>query len=477
MLSAIMMSAMASAAQNTEITVYNQGFGLVKEQRDLTLKAGTHEVTVEDVAQRIEANSVSIRSISDPGSFSVLEQNYRYDLIGPESILAKSVGKKVILNRVLPSGSKERVVGTLLSSPSSVVNTGNGEQMRFNGMVVQTEDGRVLLNPVGEVEVERIPDGLISKPSLVWLLDSDKAGSNRVELSYLTQGINWTADYVLNLDQAGKLGDMKGWVTLTNQTGTSFMNTRLKLLAGEVFRPEDDNALKFRRMEAAAAMPRRGAEMVQEEFAEYHLYTAPRPVTVANNEMKQVSLLEGFGVPARKKLIVDATRAMGYWQPQEEGAVGSGPIKPLVLIEFVNNKESNLGMPMPAGKIKIFQRDSTGSLQMLGEARINHTPREEKLSLPVGRSFDIVAERKRTAFTWLNRSRNRDGARETWEIEVRNRKETAETVNVIERSWGQWKITQSSDPQTKLDANTFEFIVTLQPNQVKKITYTIETIW
>lgn len=464
------MLAQAPAEAKTQLTVYNQGFALVKESRSLSLRQGVQAVTIEDVAQRIEANSVAIRSVSAPGSFSVLEQNYRFDLISPAAILAKAVGGTVILNRVLPNGEKERIEGTLLSSPTAVVSTGNGSQMTYNGMVIRTSNGRILLNPTGEVEVTSIPRELISKPSLVWLLDSSRAGSNQVELSYLTQGISWTSDYVLALDQAGKLGDLKGWVTLNNQCGARFEGATLKLLAGDVQRAQP---------QAPAAMGRAGgmradaAAMTQEAFADYHLYTVNRPVTVENNEQKQVSLLEAQGAPVRRRLLVDAMRGYSGYRPNE-GQVGSGPIKPLVQIMFTNNQASRLGMPLPAGTVKVFQRDSSGQLQMLGEDRIGHTPRDEEVTLDVGRAFDVVVERKRTAFTWLD---NRRGARESFAIEIRNRKETPDQVTIWERFWGEWVISNASQSHTKLDAGTVQWVVDLKAGEVKTLTFTVETRW
>ncbi|MBS1722954.1 MAG: DUF4139 domain-containing protein [Armatimonadetes bacterium] len=468
------MSGAAAFAQS-ELTVYNQGFALVKEHRSLDLKKGMQKVAVEDVAQMIEANSVGIRSLSHPGSFSVLEQNYQYDLIGVTAILNKAVGKEIVFNRVNPDGKKERIVGTLLSAPSNVVSDANGSQgMVWNGMVVRTNDGRILLNPSGEIEVSSIPEGLISKPTLMWLLDSDLAGKNDVELSYLTQGMTWKSDYVLSLDNAGTKGDLKGWVTLTNNSGTAYNEAKLKLLAGDVFRAENFMGGRGGGGAMRDAMAKAETGMAEEQFAEYHLYTLQRPASIRNNEIKQLSLLEGTDIPVNKKLIVDALRGWNTYYPGE-GAVGTGPIKPLVLIEFKNDEASHLGMPMPMGTVKVFQRDKSGALQMLGEASIQHTPKNEKLSLPVGRAFDIVAERKRTDFRWLGSS-NR-GCVEKFEIEVRNRKETSETVHVYERHWGDWKVTDKSDNFDKLDSETIDFVITLKPNEVHKVTYTIETRW
>jgi hypothetical protein len=466
----------AVADSGTELTVYNQGFALVKEVRTLDLRAGRQDVRIEDVAQMIEPSSVGIRSISAPGSFEVLEQNYQYDLIGTQAILNKAVGQKITLNRVLPNGVKERVVGTLLSSPTAIVGGQGGSEYTYNGMVLRADDGRILLDPSGEVEVAAIPEGLISKPSLLWDVVAEKAGRNQVEISYLTQGMSWNADYVLSLDGDGKKGDLKGWVTLTNNSGATFKDAKLKLLAGDVARAQPPRA-PGGRAGGFAEMAKADSGFAEEQFADYHLYTLQRPASVRNREMKQVSLLEAFEVPVTKILLVDAMRQYRGWRPQE-GEVGTGNIKPQIRIEFVNDKKSRLGMPLPMGKFKVFQRDSSGSLQMLGEDAIEHTPRDEKVSLVVGRAFDIVCDRKRTAFEWIrNEKGDIKGARESYEIEVRNRKETPETVNVWERHWYEYRIVRNNMPFKKLDAETIEFVVALAGGETKKIIYTCETLW
>ena len=362
--------ASVQAESGTELTVYNQGFALVKDVRVLNLTAGRQDVRIEDVAQQIEPSSVGIRSISAPGSFEVLEQNYQYDLINTQAILRKAVGQTIVLNRILPNGQKERVTGTLMSAPEQ-------------GMVIRTEDGRILLNPSGEVEVSSIPAGLISKPSLLWDVIAKQAGENRVELSYITQGIRWNADYVLSLDKAGAQGDLKGWVTLNNGSGATFTNAKLKLLAGDVARAPKT---------APGARGAGGAEMAadggfqQEQFADYHLYTLQRPATVRQNEMKQVSLLEAFDVKVKKRLIVDAMRAYGGYRPQEEGAMGTGPIKPQIRIEVANTKANQMGMPLPMGRFKVFQRDSSGAVQLLGEESITRHATRRSPSSSAGRS-------------------------------------------------------------------------------------------
>ena len=462
------------AASGTELTVYNQGFALVKEQRSLSLQRGIQTVSIEDIAAMIETNSVGIRSLSAPGSFSVLKQNYQYDLISPIAILNKAVGQKIAFHRVLPDGRKERLEGVLLSAPTAIVgNASGGSSMTWNGMVIQLDNGSILLNPSGEIEVSSIPDGLISKPTLQWLIDSTLAGANEIELSYITRGMSWKADYVLSLDEDGKIGDLKGWVTLTNNSGATFKNAKLKLLAGDVFRQQPE-AMNRTAPGRRAGLGSAASAFAEEQFADYHLYTLQRTTTVRNKEIKQVSLLEGFGVPVTKKLVIDAMRNYRGYRPNE-GTIGTGPLKPLVFIEFTNDEESNLGMPLPKGTFKVFQRDRSGSLQMLGEAGIDHTPKNEKISLPVGLAFDVVAERKRTKFEWLGSRSN--GAIETFEIEVRNRKETPETVHIFERFHSEWTISENNTAYEQLDSHTVDFVIVLSPNEVRKIVYTVTTNW
>jgi hypothetical protein len=463
----------AAAPAETALTIYNGGFALVREVRSLDLQQGRQPARIEDVAQTIEADSVSIRSLDRPGSFTVLEQNYQYDLISPSAILNKAVGQRISFRRVHPDGRVESLSGELLSAPTAIISQGGGSSVEaYNGMVIRADDGRIILNPTGEIEVSSIPEGLISKPSLLWLLESRTAGAQRIELSYLAQQINWTSNYVLNLDSEGNKGALKGWVTITNNTGASFKDARLKLLAGDVRRarqaPMGVGGGAMRMMEMAA-----DAGFQEESFADYHLYTLQRPATVSNREIKQISLLEAPEAKVQKRLILDFAFRMGG---PVEGEIGSGPVKPTIVYELENSEANGLGMPLPQGTFKIFQQDSTGSPQMLGEDSIGHTPRNETVKLKVGQAFDVVGEWKRTSFEWLARALL-SSTRETIEIEVRNRKETPETVDIIERLGGEWKVTQFNDEFEKLDASAIRFRITLKPNEVRTIRYTVETAW
>ncbi len=478
MLTAMLAATLASPPEAVDLTIYNGGFGLVRENRTINLRQGTQEIAISDVAEMIEANSVLVKSLTDPNGFSVLEQNYQFDLISPIAVLNKAVGKKITFVRTLPDGRKEHLTGTLVSAPTQIVSGRDGSgSMTWNGMVIQTDDGRVILNPSGEIEVDSIPEGLISKPTLVWLLEAAKAGTHTVELSYLTQGMSWQSDYVIALDKDGKIGDLKGWVTLTNMSGATYNARTLKLLAGEVNRVQPQRpGAGYGGMAREAMTAAADNRFVEEAFSEYHLYTLQRPTVVRNRETKQVSLLEAFRVPVTRKIIVDPMRPYFGYRPSREGQVGVGNIKPLVQIQFTNDEKSHLGMPLPEGTVKIYQHDSSGALQLLGEDRITHTPRNELVTLKMGHAFDIVAERRRISFEFIDRNSSR-GSREVFEVKVRNRKETPERVYVWERHWGDHKITQTTHPQAALDSQIHEFILDLQPNEEKVIQYTVETYW
>jgi hypothetical protein len=453
-----------------EITVYNQGFGLVKEYRTLDLKKGRQTLAIENVAAQIQPNTVGFKSVSEDGSIDVLEQNYQYDLISSQAILNKAVGAKIRLIRTLPNSSKEVITGTLMSSPTAVVSSNGDSEQTYNGLVLKTDDGRIILDPTGEVEVDSIPEGLISRPTLLWDVDSNRAGDNTIELSYLTSGMSWNADYVLTIDEASK-ADLQGWVTMNNQSGATFKNVRLKLLAGDVHTvaPANEGLMEDRRTFGAA----KAAPQFQEQgLFEYHLYTLQRPTTLNNKETKQISLLEGHGIEVKEKLTVDSMMNYGTYYPSE-GAVGTGDFHPQVLLEFVNSEKNGLGMPLPMGNMKVYERDSSGSVQMIGEDHIDHTPKDEKISLVAGRSFDVVSTRKRLEFHRLAPN----AFQETFQIEVRNHKDVAQPVYLLERHYGDWSISNNSDPFTKEDANTMQFLVTVPANGSKVVRYSVTTKW
>lgn len=449
------------APGTTELTVYIQGLGFVKEVRNVQLKKGQQTLAIEDVTQLIDASSVAIKCLNNPGSLTVLEQNYQYDLISPMAILNKSVGKRVRFTRAM-GNTKESIEGILISSPTSVTNSGNGSSYSYNGLVIKATDGRIILSPQGEIDVLEPPEGLISKPTLLWQVESEQEQDAKLELSYLTNGFNWNANYVFTVDDKGK-GDLQGWVSLTNNSGLSFKDAKLKLLAGDVNVVREKSKLSAFDMATLGGRPVT-PKMTEESLFEYHLYTLGRPATVKDKETKQLSLLEGFSVPYQKQIVVDSTNY--GWSDTSEVAT----LSPTVRIKFANTEKANLGKPMPAGKIRLYSRDSAGSVQFLGEDTIEHTPSGETITLAVGKSFDIVANRRITSLKKISKST----LRRTIQIEVRNRKKVSETVLVYERLHGAFTVVDKSDPFVKQDAGTIVFSINLKPNEVRKITYSFD---
>jgi hypothetical protein len=469
MIGTFVAAMIASSPPRAELTVYNQGFGLVKEVRVLNLRRGRQSVAITDVASGIEPTSVGFHSLSSSSGFRVHEQNYQYDLISTDAILSKSVGQRVRFERSF-GGHKEMLEGTLLNGPKS----GSGDSFEQanpdnHGLVIRTIDGRIIMDPGGDIEVEQIPAGLIGEPTLLWEVESETAHVDNVELSYITNGLSWSADYVLSLDGFGR-ADLQGWVSIDNKSGATWKDATLKLLAGDVHRINEAMPVASSEAKAISAFARRSTGFEEESLFEYHLYTLQRPATVRNNETKQLSLLTGHNIPIRKRLIVDSIG--GRYCPSE-GEIGTGAVMPQVRLEFRNDKASGLGMPLPKGKIMVTQRDKSGSVQLLGEDNIGHTPKNELVSIDVGKSFDVVSFRRRLAFKHLGPQEYR----EEFEVELRNRKDNPQSVEVFERHYGDWRITRKSQDFVKPDSNTALFTVSLKPNEVKKVTYTVETKW
>jgi len=456
MLIAILLA--AQAVQGVEVTVYNQNFGLVKEIRQMDLKKGISTVAVQDVAARIDPSTVHFRSLDNPDGVAILEQNYQFDLLSPNAVLEKSIGKLVRLLRVLPDGKKESLDGILLSPPSQ-------------GIIIKTGDGRYLLNPSGEIEVLQLPDGLISQPTLVWKLEADKGGSQRTELTYITDGIDWRADYVVTVNKDDNKLDLDGWVTLTNQSGATYRDARLKLVAGDVRRQAPQSRMEDMSPRGGIAAGKAGGFQESSLF-EYHLYTLERPTTISNREVKQVSLLNATDVSATKQLIYEGQgyfwRSYGANYRPGEGIDTDPNTKVNVVLEVVNSKANNLGMPLPKGQVRVYKQDETGQLQFIGEDSIDHTPKDEKVRLFLGNAFDVVATRTRTDFRRISDN----VIEQTYKIEVRNRKDTAVSVIVSEHLWGDWEVLTKSQNFEKVDAHTIQFVLNLAANQTGAVTYT-----
>ncbi len=442
-LGAEVVSSSEADRTGVEVTVYNTDLALVKDVRSILLKEGQGELRFMDVASAIRPETVHVKSLNDPRSLAILEQNYEYDLISPEKLLEKFVGRTVkieVWNDY--QGKREIVEGTLLSTN--------------NGLVFDI-GGQIYLNYPGLKIVPSIPDNLYARPTLAWLYANSAKEKHDVEVSYLTKGMTWKADYIFVLDDADTAADLTGWVTLNNRSGAAYRDATLKLIAGEVQTIADVvPPPMYRGM--GMPVPEAAPSFVEESFFEYHIYNLSRKTTIGNNQTKQISLLEAFGTKIGKEYITRGERHY-FTSSLQRGLLKQ---KVDVVISFKNSEENNLGMPLPKGIIRLYKKDSQGSLQFIGEDRIEHTPRNEEVRLRVGEAFDVVAERRQTRYRKLA-----DNLYETsWELVVRNRKkEESVVVSFLEPVWGDWEVIASTHPYEQADAFTLRFDVPAKPDE------------
>ncbi len=431
------------------ITVYNNSLALVRDRRDVALAEGEVKLTFMDVAQMIKPETVSIRSLSNPGGIRILEQNYEFDLISPSKLMEKFVGKEVQLRSFSSESTFTTEAATLLS---------------VNEQPVYQVGNEIYLGHPGSVVLPEIPDNLIAKPSLIWTLDSD-ADKQSIEATYLTQGIQWSADYVLTMNREETAMDIAGWVTLVNQSGAQYTNAKLKIVAGEVniVRPEmaGYGGAGLKRALAVDAM-----EMPAEEsFAEYHLYTIPRRTTIKQNQSKQVRLLSAESVKVEK---LYEFRGQEYFYSQRfpqvmpEQKVG-------VFVKFRNDEDNMLGIPLPGGTMRVYQEDSDGMLQFAGEDRIQHTPKDEDVRLRMGNAFDVVGERVQKDYKVIASNVHES----EYEITLRNHKETDIVIDVVEPMPGDWQVLSSSHPHEKRDARTAVYSIPVEKDGEAVLTYRV----
>ncbi len=452
------------ATRGVSLTVYNGNFAVVREQRLIPLRAGRNLVRYEGVAQQIDPTSIAIRSLTAPGAVAVREQNYQFDLVSPNALLEKSVGKTVRYVSLDDRGVRRVVVeGTLLSPPSS------------GGVVVRTADGRFVLNPYGTVEVGDVAAGLVSRPSLLWTLDATQAGEHDTQVSYIANGISWKADYVAVVRDDESRVDLTGWVTLDNRSGAAYRDARLQLMAGDVRRIAEGYAaaeVQARSRVPMAAPPQ--PAFAQEAFFEYHLYTLDGTTTVANNETKQMSLLAATDVGVTRRLVFDV--AAPWWASRArrpgDGTSTTGD-KLGIVLEVRNTRENRMGMPLPRGKVRVYKGDRTGNLQFIGEDLVDHTPQGETVRLYIGDAFDVVGERR----VMDTRQVSERVQEQTVQVTIRNHKEGPAQVSVVEHLQGDWEILRSSHRSEKKDATTVEFPLTVPQGGEVVVTYTYRWRW
>ncbi len=480
----LIISGATPAAQSqtpgTRLTIYNQNFGLIKDQRDINLQDGFNTIIIDDVAAMIQPETVHFTSLTAPASVTILEQNYQYDLLDPQSVINKSVGKRV---KVYNPESNTTIEGTLLNPMTWEMQggwrqQGGDKQARYpnpGALVIKTGTG-IVMGAEGRIEIQDLPEGLVSKPRLVWRLNASKPGQHKAEISYLSQGLNWKADYVAAVSADDSSIGLQGWVTLTNTCGTSFRNAKLQLVAGDVRRVVGDEVYdkRFSLRKAAKALEK-APQFQEQQFFDYHLYTLQRPTDVLDRETKQISLLEAVGVKAVKRYYYDGVKQSSWWHQPDwrpgEQYDTSNYRKVNVTIEFKNSKGSHLGIPLPKGTVRVYKKDKQGNLQFVGEDEIDHTPKDEKVKLYVGDAFDMVGEHKRLNFRRISQH----VTEEKFQITLRNHQDKAVQVTVVEHATADWQILNSSHKWVKIDARTLNFPVTVPANGSVVVKYHIQT--
>jgi hypothetical protein len=446
--------------QSVAVTIYNQNLALVKDQRKVKLNTGANKLALRDVSAQIRPETALLRSLTQAGGLSILEQNFDFDLLTPQKLLEKYVGRTVTVVKTNPATGMET------SEQAQVLSANNGVVLKIGDRIETGIPGRLVYSDV--------PANLRDRPTLVVQLNSKTAVEQNVELSYLTSGLGWKADYVAELNPSEDRLDLSGWVTLTNTSGTTYRNAKLQLVAGDVNRvPEMRPMVKTMRMDAMAAEA--AAPMAEESLLEYHLYTLDRPTTIAENQTKQVALLSASAVPARKELVLRGEEY--YYQSSylpNNGELGQ-KLKVGVFVEFDNKEASKLGMPLPKGVMRVYKKDSAGNAQFVGEDNIDHTPKNESVRLKLGNAFDVTADRKQTDFKRLpNPAKGNSAFESAYEIVLKNAKKERVTVTVQEPIPADWKMLKSSHPHEKANSNLATWKIDIPAEGKATLTYRVQ---
>jgi hypothetical protein len=488
-----------AAPAESSLTIYNRNFAVVREALALNLRPGTNEVSVTQITAHLEPDSVILSDPQGKQALQILEQNYRADPISQGLLLSLYEGKEIDFLVPRGEGKEEIVRGKIVRSGYQPHQSG---LQRYGYQYAQTQmarasyesggqpiievDGKLRFTLPGQPLFPALGDDTILKPTINWVLQTDKAGTLNAELSYVTGGMSWEADYSMLAQSKSEVIDVIGWVTMDNQSGKTFENARIKLMAGDVSKIQPE---AYGMADYAYAAAVRGGPMEppvsEKAFEEYHLYTLSRPTTLHDRETKQVEFLRAEGVQAQRLYVYDGAKIdrnrYRNWssdniRQDRDYGTQSNP-KVWVMKEFKNTKENHLGMPLPRGRIRFYQRDDDGKLEFIGENTIDHTPRDETVRVYTGDAFDLVGERRRTDYqidtmrSWLD---------EAFEIKVRNRKESGSVeIRVVEHlyRWINWKIAETSDPFTKTDSQTAEFRVQVPAGQEKVVTYKVHYTW
>ena len=425
-----------SGQTNVAVTIYNNNLALIKDQRAVNLPSGVNTLALRDVSAQIKPETALLRSLNHAAGFHTIEQNFDFDVLTPQKLLEKYVGKHVSVVRTNPSNGME-------TTESAQVLSAN------NGIVIKIGN-RIETGIPGRIVYEDVPPNLRDRPTLVTKINNKTAAEHLLELSYLTGGLSWKADYVAALNPKEDKLDLSAWVTLTNTSGTSYQNAKLQLVAGDVNRVPERNPRTLMMHKAAediAAAP----NMAEESLLEYHLYSLEQNTSIAENQTKQVALLSAKTIPVRKSLLL---RGADYYYGASYGDLGQ-KLKVSVFVEFDNKEATKLGMPLPKGIMRVYKQDSQGNSQFVGEDQIDHTPKNETVKLKLGDAFDVTADKKQVDFKTLPRPEKGNSLFESaYEIVLKNAKNEAVMVTVQEPIPGDWKLLKESHPSQKSSSNT-----------------------
>ncbi len=478
--STLLLAAIVNA--QPAITVYNENFGVVRDTVSLDLKSGISDVRYSGVTAQLEPESVILRDPSGQVALSVIEQSYRGDPVDQMRLLQMFEGETIRFLKVLDS---QEVIetGKIIRAPSQVMTKnqyGNPQQKRLEPII--EVDGELQTRLPGVPLFPGLGDDSVLKPTLSWKLFADQKAAFDAQLSYLTNGMSWKADHNLVLPEKGDTLTLTGWVSIENSTGKTFEEAKIKLIAGDVNKVEDQPQVRRKEVYAMAMADSRAAPKVEEKkFDEFHMYSLPLPTTLRDQETKQVEFVRAEAVRTIKTYVYDGANLPWNWRYY--GGVNNNQnygqnAKPDIAIyrEFENNDDNGLGVPLPAGRTRFYRMDDDGQLEFTGENTIDHTPKNETVRVYLGNAFDLVGERTRTHFY---KHPSQDMMRETFEIEIRNRSEEPVTVQVVEHlyRWSNWKIQKPSHAFEKTDAQTIEFPVTVEPDGTETVTYTVEYTW
>lgn len=446
------------------VTIYNGDLALVKDQRVVKLPKGDASLAFQEVSAQIKPETALLRDLTEPKGFWTYEQNFDFDLLTPSALLDKYVGRTVtvVSQRPNPDGAGSKEV----REQATVLATNQGVVLQYADRIETGVNGRIVYPDV--------PANLRARPTLILSVHSPVEKAQTLELSYLTGGLSWKADYVANLAADEKTMDLSGWVTLTNQSGIAYPDATLQLVAGDVNRVQPQRRYRAVAEMASMAPPPPPAPMAEQSLFEYHLYTLDRPTTIAANQTKQVALLSASSVPVTKDLVLEG---QPYYYQSNYGELGA-TLKVGVYLRFDNREANRLGMPLPKGIVRVYKQDSEGRAQFVGEDHIDHTPKNETVKLKLGESFDVTGHRKQTDYKDLGRdSKRRQVSESAFEIRLKNAKKEAQTVIVREPIPGDWDMVSSSLPFTKPASGTAEFKVPVPAEGETVLTYRVRVKW